>query len=188
LGTWNGYVTDELVPPVRDRSHSVESLVAWGDWPWPMESFRPVANPVHDWRVDEAVAAVTAVTGPGQHQVGLLLPRDARMPSSATYAWMAGRQGMVWDVATIVADGPHGRPMVFVGPTGSGAGRQARRFKVAYAVYPKGSSPGLMNDIRGQVVWSNDLPHGFQGSVFTIPNEGWNTPMGQLLQKDPIDG
>ncbi|MAY80084.1 MAG: hypothetical protein CL930_04780 [Deltaproteobacteria bacterium] len=188
FGSWSTYVTQEPVPSVRDRSHPVESLAAWGDWPWPMESFRPVANPVDSWGVDEAVAAVSSVTGSGQHQVGLLLPRDARMPSAATYAWMAGRRGIVWDVATIVADGPHGRPMVFVGPVGTGSGGQARRFKVAYAVHPKGDLPKLMKQILGQVVWTNDLPHGFQGSVWTIPAEGWDRPMGQLLQKDPLDG
>ncbi|MGB0637909.1 MAG: ArnT family glycosyltransferase [Myxococcota bacterium] len=188
FGTWSTYTNNEPIPPVRDRSHPVESLASWGDWPWPMESFRPVENPVSEWGVNEAVAAVTAVTGPGKHQVGLLLPRDVRMPSAATYAWVAGRQGTMWDVATIVEDGPHGRPMVFVGPVGSGSGRQARRFKVAYAVYPKGASPELMNGIRGQAIWNKDLPHGFRGSVFRVPAEGWDTSMGQLLQKDPIDG
>jgi hypothetical protein len=187
-----GSVTDNLsgepIPPVRDRSHPVESLATWGEWPWPMEAFRPVSNPLGEWAVDDAIDAIASSVGPGSQQIGLLLPRDARMPFSATYSWRAGRRGKIWDVATIASGGPQGRPMVFVGPTRTRGAEQSRRFKIAYAVHPKGFPPPLLTGIDGEVIWRNDLPHGFQGSVFTIPDHGWSTPVGQLLQKDPLDG
>ena len=64
--------------------------MSWGDWPWVAGPFRPVSNPVMSWRVDEALGALAIATGPGAHQVRLILPRDMRLPPASTYAWRAG--------------------------------------------------------------------------------------------------
>jgi hypothetical protein len=187
-GIWSIQQSERVAPPARDQTHAVEGLLSWGEWPWPSTAFRPIENPMKNWRVDDAIVAVAEQTGEGAHQIGLLLPRDARLPPAATYPWRAGQRMLEWDVATIAADGPQGRPMVFVGPLKPIGERIDRRFEVAYAVHPRGAPPALLSNIGGTVVWQHDLPSGFQGSVFRVPAEGWNTATGLLLQKDPLDG
>ena len=187
-GGWMGNSGSTQVPPTRDQTHASESLITWGEWPWAATSFRPVSNPIEAWKVDSALVAVANETGRGTHQVGMLLPEDARMPPGSSYAWRAGQRGLDWDVATIVPTGPGGRPMVFVGPLKPIGDRISRRFQVAYAVHPKGSPPAIMLALDSQLRWQQDLPFGMQGSVFRVPDRAWNTPTGLLLQKDPLDG
>jgi 4-amino-4-deoxy-L-arabinose transferase-like glycosyltransferase len=187
-GVWSIQQSDRVAPPARDQTHAVEGLLSWGEWPWPAPAFRPIENPMKEWRIDEAIAAIAEQTGAGAHQIGILLPRDARLPPAATYPWRAGRRNLEWDVATIAVDGPQGRPMVFVGPLKPLGERIDRRFRVAYAVHTRGAPPILLTNIQGQVVWQHELPGGLQGSVFQVPAQGWNTPTGLLLQKDPLDG
>ena len=187
-GGWVGIIGDTEAPPTRDQTHAAESLLGWGEWPWAAIAFRPVSNPLEAWKVDAALAAIADETGRGTHQVGMLLPRDARMPPGSSYAWRAGQRGLDWDVATIVPSGPTGDPMVFVGPLKPLGDRISRRFQVAYAVHPKGAPPSIIMNLDGQIRWQQELPFGMQGSVFRIPNNVWNTPTGLLLQKDPLDG
>jgi len=187
-GVWSIQTSDLEAPPARDQTHAVESLLSWGEWPWPSTPFRPIENPLKEWRVDEALAAIAEHTGEGAHQIGLILPRDARLPPGSTYAWRAGQRQLEWDVATVVPDGPHGRPMVFVGPLKPLGERIDRRFRVAYAVHTRGAPPAILRDIQAEIVWQHTLPGGLEGSVFEVPVQGWNTPMGLMLQKDPLDG
>ena len=187
-GGWIGSRGEIQVPPTRDQTHASESLLSWGEWPWAATAFRPISNPLKEWKVDAAIAAVSDETGPGPHQVGMLLPEDARMPPGSTYAWRAGQRGVDWTVATIVPNGRGGKPMVFVGPLKPVSERISRRFKVAYAVHPRGAPPTLMLDLDARLRWQQDLPFGMQGSLFRIPEAAWNTPSGLLLQKDPLDG
>lgn len=187
-GTWTAYSSHERAPASQDQTHAVESLVGWGDWPWVAGPYRPVSNPVSDWRVDEALGAIAMATGPGAHQVGLLLPRDMRLPPASTYAWRAGARGLEWDVASVVTGGPNRRPMIFVGPLKPIGYKISRKFSVAYAVYPKGHTPAVMQGLSAVPTWTHPLPHGFEGSVFTVPADGWTTALGEALMKDPIDG
>ncbi len=78
--------------------------------------------------------------------------------------------------------------MVFVGPLKPMGHRISRRFKVAYAVHNKGQTPPILQALSAEQVWSHALNSGMQGTVFTVPDVGWNSPTGLLLQKDPIDG
>jgi len=187
-GAWSFVKASDAAPASRDQTHAVESFLGWGAWPWPAEPFRPVSNPMKEWDVDEAIVAISEVTGTGAHQIGLLLPRDVRLPPASTYAWRAGNRGLEWDVATIVSQGPGGRPMIFVGPLKPMGHRISRRFKVAYAVHGKGQFPSILRELAAKRVWSHDLHSGMQGSVFTVPDAGWGTPTGLEIQKDPIDG
>jgi len=181
-------LSDAHAPPTRDQTHAVETLGAWGDWPQPAVAFRPVSNPRDEWSIDAALAAIADEVGPGNQQIGMLLPRDVRMPPDATYAWRAAQRGLAWDVASIVTEGPMGRPMVFVGPLKPLGLRISRRFKVAYSVHPKGFPPKLLSKMDAELRWQQDLPVGMQGSVFWVPDASWETPTGLMLQKDPIDG
>ena len=187
-GAWMGTTKETTVPPTRDQTHAAESLLEWGTWPWPATAFRPVSNPTVAWKVDDALAALVDEAGVDAHQVGMLLPNDARMPPGSTYAWRAGQRGLSWAVATIVPTGPSGRPMVFVGPLKPVGSRISRRFEVAYAVHPRGSVPDVLTEMGAIVRWQQDLPFSMQGSVVRVPEQAWNTPVGQMLQKDPIDG
>jgi hypothetical protein len=187
-GTTVVTMSDALAPPTRDQTHAVETLSTWGDWPQPAVAFRPVSNPREAWSIDAALAAIANEVGPGNQQIGILLPRDVRMPPDATYAWRAAQRGLAWDVASIVTEGPTGRPMVFVGPLKPLGLRISRRFKVAYAVHQRDSTPSLLSEMNAVIRWQQDLPVGMQGSVFRIPDASWETPTGLMLQKDPIDG
>ena len=120
--------------------------------------------------------------------MGLILPRDARLPPAATYPWRAGQRHMEWNFATVVPDGPHGRPMVFVGPLKPVGDRIDRRFRVAYVVHQRGAPPSIMQELGATMAWQHDLKGGLQGTVYTVSSNAWNTPMGLLLQKDPLDG
>ena len=162
--------------------------MSWGDWPWVAGPFRPVSNPVMSWRVDEALGALAMATGPGAHQVGLILPRDMRLPPASTYAWRAGDRGLDWDFASVVTGGPSRRPMIFVGPLKPLGHKISRKFSVAYAVYPRGQTPAVLQGLAATATWTHALPHGFEGAVFTVSAEGWTTPLGETLKKDPIDG
>jgi hypothetical protein len=187
-GSWMTTSSTERAPPSRDQTHAVESLYSWGAWPWPATPFRPISNPMDTWRIDEALVALAVETGPGSHQIGLLTPRDVRMPPVSSYAWRAGQRGLDWDVASIVARGPGGRPMVFVGPLKPLGHQISRRFKVAYAIHPKGTHPALLTALGAQAGWGHDLPSGLRGTIFRIPSSAWDTPAGQVLQRDPLDG
>lgn len=187
-GGWLAYGADEAIPPSRDQSHASTPLFQWGAWPQASAAFRPMSNPVDAWRVEAAVSAMAIETGDGTHQVGLLLPRDARMPPGSTYAWLAGLRGMDWSVATVVAQGPGGNPMVFVGPLKPMGDAVSRRFSVAYAVHQRGDLPDLLLSLGAQSRWQQDLPQGMQGTVFRVPASGWTSSTGQMLQKDPLDG
>ncbi len=187
-GTWMTYGERGDAPPARDQSHSAESLMTWGDWPWVSPQFRPVSNPLQRWRVDEALGAMAMATGPGAHQVGLSLPPDVRLPPSATYAWRAGLRGLQWDFASVVTDGPQRRPMIFVGPLKPLGKVISRRFSVAYAVFPRGKPPQWAQELSATSSWQHDLPDGYVGAVLEVPAEGWRSPLGTQLLKDPIDG
>ncbi|MEC8191102.1 MAG: hypothetical protein VX127_00075 [Myxococcota bacterium] len=190
VGGWMTVNAEATHPPTRDQTHAAESLLAWGAWPSAAMPFRPVSNPVEAWDVDAALSALAAESGETDygHQVGILLPNDARLPPGSTYAWRAGSLGMDWNFATVVPRGPAGKPMVFVGPLKPVGIRMSRRFDVGYAIHPKGSMPELMKQLSAQLKWQHDLPHSLQGSVFRVPAAGWRTPFGVQLQKDPIDG
>ncbi len=187
-GSWTAYSGQERAPASRDQTHAVESLMTWGDWPWVSGPFRPVSNPMEEWRVDEALGALAMATGPGAHQVGLLLPRDVRLPPSSSYAWRAGERGLDWDFASVVTGGPHRRPMIFVGPLKPLGHKISRRFSVAYAVHPKGQPPAVLQALSATATWTHALPHDLQGSVYEVSAEGWLSELGEALQKDPIDG
>ena len=187
-GVLNIQQSERDAPPTRDQNHPVESLYGWGEWPWPVTPFRPIENPMKTWRVDEALAVLSDRAGAGRQQIGLILPRDVRLPPGSTYAWRASQRRMEWDMASVVVGGPHGRPLVFVGPLKPLGERIDRRFRIGYAIHPKGAIPLVVRDIQGEVYWQHDLPGGFQGSAFSVPASGWNTPVGLLLQKDPLDG
>lgn len=187
-GSWTAYSSNERAPASRDQTHAVESLAGWGDWPWVAGPYRPISNPITDWRVDEALGALAMATGPGSHQVGLLLPRDMRLPPASTYAWRAGSRGLDWDFASVVTGGPSRRPMIFVGPLKPLGHKISRKFSVAYAVYPKGRPPAVMQALSAVASWTHPLPSGFEGAVYTVPANGWESELGQALKKDPIDG
>ena len=187
-GAWSSVRSSDTPPASRDQTHAIEGLLEWGDWPWPAVPFRPISNPMKAWRVDETIAAISSFTGPGSHQIGLLLPRDIRLPPASTYAWRAGVRGLDWDVATIVSQGPGGRPMIFVGPLKPMGHRISRRFKVAYAIHSRGQIPTLFQALSAERVWSHELQAGMEGSIFTVPDKGWASSVGQVLQRDPIDG
>ena len=59
---------------------------------------------------------------------------------------------------------------------------------MAYAVYPRGQAPAVLQGLAATATWTHALPHGFEGAVFTVSAEGWTTPLGETLKKDPIDG
>ena len=187
-GGWLSHDADEAVPPSRDQSHASTPLLGFGSWPQASVAFQPMSNPVDAWRVEAAVSAMASETGEGTHQVGLLLPRDARMPPGSTFAWRAGIRGLDWSVATVVAQGPGGKPMVFVGPLKPTGDAVSRRFSVAYAVHPRGDLPDLLLSLGAQSQWQQELPHGMQGTVFRVPVSGWTSSTGRMLQKDPLDG
>jgi hypothetical protein len=187
-GTWMTFSSTEFAPPSRDHHHPVESLTTWGTWPWPAAQFWPTSNPMKTWRVDGAIAAIAEQTGPGAHQIGLLAPQDVRMPPVSSYAWRAGQRGLEWDVASIVVDGPGGRPMVFVGPLKPLGYRISRRFKVVYAIHPLGKPPAILKALGAKFSWTQALPSRMQGTVFSVPDTAWDTPTGLLLNQDPIDG
>ena len=78
--------------------------------------------------------------------------------------------------------------MIFVGPLKPMGHRISRRFKVAYAIHDKGRVPAILLALDAERVWSHDLYSGMEGAVYTVPDRGWESPTGVLLQKDPIDG
>ena len=187
-GSWMEASSVEATPPTRDQDHSAETLFTWGDWPWPATPFRTVSNPMLTWQVDDALVAMYQSTGAGAHQVGLLLPRDMRLPPASTYAWRAGQRGLDWDFSSIVTSGPGGRPMVFVGPLKPLGHNISRRFTVAYAIHSRSEPPPILTSLGAQSVWSHDLPQDLKGTVYRIPDSSWKTPTGELLSKDPLDG
>ena len=78
--------------------------------------------------------------------------------------------------------------MIFVGPLKPLGHKISRKFSIAYVVYPRGQVPAIMQGLSAMSTWKHTLPHGFEGAVFAVPPEGWTTPLGEALKKDPIDG
>ena len=110
------------------------------------------------------------------------------MPSSSAIAWQAAIRNVNWLVASVVTDGPHGRPMVFLDPLAMAGNKADRRFEVAYVIYLPGRFPDALRALNPITVWEQSLPDGYQGVVLRIPDEAWQTQAGAVLLRDPLAG
>ncbi len=169
--------------PPSTRDQRPAPLGSWAGWPWPAEAFKPTGLALEDWRVQEAIEALSEVVPEGS-TVGIAIPRRPGVPGASAYAWQAALSGHTWDWSTVTS-GPGGRPMVFLGPfPEEGA---PRRFDFAYLIRGPRGQRTLLDDLQHSARFTQSLPLGYAGYVIEIHDGTWDRPAAQRLLKDPMD-
>jgi hypothetical protein len=181
---WGAFATSWVhddAPANRDLR--LESLSAWGAWPWPAESFRPTNLAVEVFEVDRVIAQMAALAPPNTTTVGLSLPQSPGFPLASAYMWRAERAGHSWTWASVSTLGPSTKPAVFLSPS---VGVKNRRFSVAYIVRQPGAAVGVVDAIAGAPAFRHRLPANRLGVVVPVAESAWQTAAGRSLLRDPM--
>jgi hypothetical protein len=190
--------------PLRTLDFGPENLTRWGSWPRPERAFIPSSSLATDWRVPEAVEAISAASPGGA--VGFVLYANPRVPRADLFVLEAADQGHRWDRVDIEVlsagrsagparrvdgsalrhDGEGAPPppdegyifQVEVGPFSDGV----RDISLLYTIHPRGEPfhTGFTDRLGAEAIETFSLPRGFIGVLWRLDGV-WQGALGQEL-------
>ncbi len=191
-GTWctaRMWTWVDKAPLNRPHNPSLASLSTWGSWPWPAEGFRPVSSDPDAWLIDHAMDQLGELVGDTPQTIGLFLDEQSGGPETGFYIWWAEALGHPWDVATVMIKGRGGEPLAFVGPF-AGEDWPPKEFAGLYTVRRPGDSGlrQLTALLAATEVWSQPLPNGYMGTLWSVPEATWQRVNKPLEPPPPPPG